>query len=69
MQHNKYVDFTELYFLGPQNKSHGVCGLGKHYHMNFNNKIGHGTYEIHYITYFCPMCTYTIEQPWTPSIT
>ena len=54
MQHNKKFDnqdvkmycatnqFPELKFLGTHNKPHGVHGLGKHYHIRFDTKLGHG---------------------------
>ena len=55
MQHNKYVKnqdarmyCTTNHFreknLGPQNKPHGVRGLGKNCHTHFNAKLGHVTY-------------------------
>ena len=76
VQHNKYVEnqdvkmycetnqFTELKFLGPHNKPHGACGLGKNYHMRFNPKLGHGEYVIHHTPCACTLCTSSIEQPW-----
>ena len=36
--------FPELEFIGPHNKTHGVSGLGKHYHMRFDSVLGHITY-------------------------
>ena len=35
--------FPELNFLGLYNKTHGVHGLGKHYCMCFDTKLGHVT--------------------------
>ena len=58
MQHNKDVyhedvkmycainQFPEFKFLGQHKKPHGERGLGKHYHMHFDTKIGHGAYVI-----------------------
>ena len=58
MQHNKDVEyqnvkiycatnqFPELKFLGTYKKPHGVCELGKHYHMCFDIKLVHDTYAI-----------------------
>ena len=42
--------FTQFPPSPPQNKPHGAHGLGKHYHMRFNTKLGHVTCEIHCIT-------------------
>ena len=73
MQHNKYVghqdvkmycatnQFPELKSLGPNNKPHGVRGLGKHYHMCFDTKLVHGTCEMHSIRFDCPTCTSMID--------
>ena len=36
--------FNESKFLGTHNKPPGVCGLGNHYHMCFDTKLGHITY-------------------------
>ena len=40
---------TELKLAGPHNKPYGVRGLGTHYHMRFDPKLGHGTYAIYRI--------------------
>ena len=45
--------FTELKFLRPYNKLHGVRGLGKNYHMRFDTKLGHGTYKIRHTPCAC----------------
>ena len=45
--------FPELQFLGPHNKLNCVRGLGNHYHMRFDTKIGHGTCEIYHIPCAC----------------
>ena len=80
VQHDKYVDhqdvkiscapnqFPELKLLGKHNKPHGVIGLGNHYHMRFNTKLGYGTCDVYSIPFACPPCTYMIVQPWTPSV-
>ena len=61
--------FTELSCCGPHNKPPGVRGLGKHYHIHFNPKLGHGTCEINHIPFYvCNQCTYMIDQSWTPSV-
>ena len=76
MQHNKNVKhqevkmycstnhFTELNFLGPHNKPHGLRGLGNHYNMHFDPKIGHVTYEICRIPCACTSCTSSMDQHW-----
>ena len=75
VQHNKYVEyqddkmyldtnqFPEFQFLGPHNKPHGVCGLGKHYHMSFDTKLGHETCEMCRIPCVCTLCTSILDQP------
>ena len=75
VQHNKDVKhqdlktycatnhFPELKFLGPQNKPHGVRGLGKYYHMRFDTKLGHGTYAIRFISCACTSLTSILDQP------
>ena len=45
--------FPELQFFGSHNKPHVVRGLGKHCHMRFDTKLGHGKCEIHHITCEC----------------
>ena len=61
--------FPELEFLGPHNKTHGVHGLGTHYHMRFDTKLGHGTYEIFRIPSDCTSFTSIIDQPCVTVIT
>ena len=76
VQHNKYVDhqdvkvycatnqFPEMQFLGTRNKPHGVCRLGKHYHMRFDPKLGHVRCSIHRIPCACHPFTPRLNQPW-----
>ena len=76
VQHNKYVKYqdvkiycvTNLFpgirFIGPHKKPHGVCGLGKNYHMFFNPKLGHGTCAMRRIPCDCNSCTSILGQPW-----
>ena len=80
VQHNKYFyhqdvniycakkQFPKFQFLGPQNKPRGVHGLGKHYHMCFDTKLGHGKCAIRHITFGCPPCTSMLDQPWSSDI-
>ena len=60
--------FHEFQFLGPQKKPHGVYGLGKHYHMCFDPKLGHGMCEIRHIPCACNPCTSMLEQSWDPGM-
>ena len=62
-------NFIELMFQGPHNRPHGVRGLGKHYHMHFYPKLGHGTYPISIIPSACNLCTSILDQPWVPVFT
>ena len=80
MQHNKYVahqdvkiycstnQFTELNFLGPHNKPYGVCGLGKHYYIRFDVKVGHGTCAINCMTCACTLWNSILYQPYITSL-
>ena len=42
-----------LNVLGTHNKPHGVRAIGKHYHIRFYSKLGHGKYEIRRIPCAC----------------
>ena len=78
MQHNKdFKDqdvkiyyatnqFPELQFLGTHSKTHGVRGLGKHYHIRFDPKLVHGTCEICHIPCACIFFTSIMDQTWVP---
>ena len=81
VQHNKCVEhqdvrmccpakqFPSLKFLGPQNKPHGLRGLGKHYNTRFDTKLVHGTYAIRRVPCAYTFCTYSLDQTWIPSFT
>ena len=56
--------FTALKFLGPHNKSHGVRGLGKYYHMHFNSKLEHGTCIIRRIPSAFTLCNFIPDHTW-----
>ena len=60
--------FTELYLIGPHNKLNGVNGLGKHYQMCFDTKLGHEMRAICRIPCTCSPCKYMLNQPWTPGM-
>ena len=80
MQHDKYVDhqdakiycatnqFPGFKVLGPHNKLNGARGLGKHYHMRFDTKLGYGTCAISCIPRDCPTCTSILDKPWSPGV-
>ena len=80
VQHNKDADnqevkmycatnqFRELQFIGTHTKPHGVCELGKNYHMHFYTKLGHRTCEINCIPCDCSLCTYILDQPWVTGL-
>ena len=69
VQHNRDIEyqymemyyatkqFTELQFLGPHRKPHGVCVFGKHDHMRFDPKLGNVTCAIRQIPCACNRCT------------
>ena len=38
-------------------------GLGKHYHIHFDLKLGHGICAIHHIPCTCVACTSMLDQP------
>ena len=47
-------------------KPHGVRGLSKHYHIQFNTKLGH---EILQIISAWDKCTYMLDKPWVTGLT
>ena len=51
--------FTSLKFSGPHPKPHGVQGSSNHYHLKLQPKLGHGTYAINLINFFCVVCKIT----------
>ena len=55
--------FPVLNYLGPHKKPHGVHELGRHCHMCFGTKLGHGTCEIHRITCGCTLFASILGQP------
>ena len=73
MKHNKDVEhqdikmycstnqFPELKFIGTHHRPHGVRGLGKHYHMSFDIRLGHDTYAIRSIPCDFTLCNSIIE--------
>ena len=61
--------FPSFPFCGPHKKSHGVRGVGKHYHMVFDQKLGHGIFAIRRIPCACAECIYMLEKPWILGLT
>ena len=49
--------FPALPFCGPHSKPHGARGLGKHYHLHFDPKLGMGVCAIRRIPCACVDCT------------
>ena len=49
--------FPELLFCGPRSKPRGARGLGKHYHVRFDPKLGMGMCKICRIPCACVSCT------------
>ena len=47
----------ELTFCGPYSKPHGARGMGKHYHLRFDPRLGMGVCEISFIPCVCVACT------------
>ena len=61
--------FPTLTFCGPHIKTHGARGLSKHYHLRFDQKIGHGICAIRRITFTYVSYTSMLDQPWISGIT
>ena len=69
VQDNSYVElkdvkmycntnqFPALPFCGPYSKPHGAKGLGKHYHLCFDPKLGMVVCAIHRVPCACVACT------------
>ena len=49
--------FPALPFCGPHSKPRGTRGLGKHYHLRFDPKLGMGVCAIRRIPCACVPCT------------
>ena len=60
--------FVALPFCGPYSKPHGARGLGKHYHLSFDPKLGMGVCEIRRIPCACVACTSILYKPWISCI-
>ena len=51
------TQFPTLPFCGPHSKPHGARGLGKHYHLRFDPKLGMDKCAIRRIPCACVACT------------
>ena len=60
--------FPTLPFCGPHSKPHGARGLGKHYHLRFDPRLGMGKCEIRRIPCACVVCTSMLYKPWISGI-
>ena len=60
--------FPALPFCGPHSKPHGARGIGKHYHLGFDPKLGMGKCAIRRIPCACVPCTSMLEKPWISGI-
>ena len=56
--------FPTLPFCGPHSKPHGARGLGKHYHLRFDPKLGMGKCAILRIPCACVACTSMLHKAW-----
>ena len=53
---------------GPHFKPHDARGLGKHYNLRFNPKLGMRECAIRFIPCACVACTLIMDKPWIPGI-
>ena len=60
--------FPALILCGPNSKTPGERGLGKHYHLRFDTKIGMGVCAILRITCVCVTCTSMLDKAWISGI-
>ena len=60
--------FPKLPFCGPYSKSHGARGIGKHYHLRFDPKLGMGKCAILRIPCAYVACTLILDNPWKSGI-
>ena len=56
--------FPTLPYCGPHSKPHGARGLSKHYHLNFDQKLGMGICAIIRIPSACVTCKSMLDKPW-----
>ena len=58
----------ELPFYGTHSKPHGVRGLSKYYHLNFDPKLGNGVCAIIRIPCAFVACTSILDKTWISGI-
>ena len=56
--------YPESSFCGPHYKPHGARRLSKHYHFNFDPKLGMGICANHRIPCDCVACISMLDKPW-----
>ena len=56
--------FTALKFCVPHPKPHEKRGISKHYHLQFDPKLGNGVCENFRIPCACVACTPMLDKPW-----
>ena len=56
--------FPTLPFCGPYSKPHGARGIGMHYHLRFDPKLGMGKCTIFRIPCSCVPCISILDKPW-----
>ena len=61
------IHFTLFTTYGPHTKPHGVRELSNKYHMWFDRKLGHGTFEICQIPCACVGFMSMLDKPWVNS--
>ena len=54
----------ESSFCGPHSKPHGAWGMGKHYHLRFDPKLGNVVCAIICIPCACVACISMLYKPW-----
>ena len=62
------TQFPVLLFCGSHPKPHVSRGLGKHYHIRFDQNLGNGTCVIRRIPCSCVVCTSMLAQPYIPGV-
>ena len=54
--------FPAILFCGPHSKPHGARGLGEHYHLRVDPKLGMGVCAIRRIPCVCVACTSILDK-------
>ena len=62
------TQFPSLQFFSPHTKPYGKQGLGKHYNMLLDPKLGHGTCKIRQIPCVCYSHTSMLYNPCYPGV-